>query len=91
MKQFIEGALVVVITISITLWLAPMGTYLSFNRNIGQAVWLEKQNMFGQWEKTTVFFGYYNNSSACLDFKDTYTKKYYADEYRCREVKWRGE
>ena len=91
MKQFIEGALIVAITISITLWLAPMETYLSFNRNIGQAVWLEKQNMFGQSEKTTVFFGYYNNSSACLDFKDTYTKKYYADEYRCREVKWRGE
>ena len=47
--------------------------------------------MFGQWEKTALFFGYNNNSSACLDFEDTYTKKYYADKYRCREVKWRGE
>ena len=28
-----------------------------FNRNIvGQAVWLEKLNMFGQWEKTALFF-----------------------------------
>ena len=92
MRHFVEGALIVVITTWMVLWLAPLGTYLSVNRNIGgQAVWLEKMNMFGQWEKTAVFFGYYNNSPACLDFKDTYTKKYYADKYRCREIKWRGK
>ena len=86
MRYFIEWVLIVAIAIWVTLWLVPMGTYLSFNRNVDQAVWLEKMNMFRQWEKTAVFFGYYNNSSACLDFKDTYTKKYYADKYRCREV-----
>lgn len=79
-----RGVLIVFITVWITLWLAPFGTYLSVNRNTGgQTVYLEKLNMFGQWEKTALFFGYYNNFSACLDFKDTYTKKYYADEYRC--------
>lgn len=86
MRYFIEWVLIVAIAIWVTLWLVPMGTYLSFNRNVDQAVWLEKMNMFRQWEKTAVFFGYYNNSSDCLDFKDTYTKKYYADKYRCREV-----
>ena len=86
MRYFLEWALIVGITVWLTLWLAPMETYLNLNRNVDQVVWMEKLNMFGQWEKTTIFIGYYNNFSACIDFKDTYTKKYHADQYRCREV-----
>ncbi len=87
MSYFIELILFIAIIVWLTLWLVPLETYLSFNRNTdGKAVYLEKRNMFGSWEKTSLFFGYYNNLSACSDFKNTYTKKYYADQYRCTYV-----
>ena len=92
MRHFLTGFTIGLVVILITLLLAPFGTYVSLNRNTGsEAVWLEKLNMFRDWEKTSLFFGYYDNLAACVDFKDTYTKKYYADKYRCREVKWHDQ
>lgn len=86
MSDFLEWVLIVGITIWLTLWLAPVETYFNRKRNVDKAVWLEKMNMFGQWEKTAVFIGYYNNITACIDFKAAYTEKYHADQYRCSGV-----
>jgi hypothetical protein len=45
--------------------------------------WMEKFNFAGEWEKTTLVFGYADDYQACLDFVTAYTAKYPLDTYRC--------
>lgn len=48
-----------------------------------EIVYLEKYNMFGEWERTSVMFGYYNNYDACMEINTALTDKYLGNVYRC--------
>ncbi len=46
-------------------------------------VYLEKLNMFGEWERTAVMFGYYDNYEGCEEIKNAVISKYPNINYRC--------
>ena len=48
-----------------------------------EMVYLEKYNMFGEWERTSVMFGYYNNYDACMEITTALIDKYPGNLYRC--------
>lgn len=45
--------------------------------------WLTKKNMFGDWEKTALIFGYMDDYDVCTDLAAMYMMKYPADTYNC--------
>jgi len=46
-------------------------------------VYLEKYNMFGEWERTAIMFGFYNNYEGCEEIKNALFLNYPNLEYRC--------
>lgn len=46
-------------------------------------VYLEKYNMFGEWERTSVMFGFYDNYEGCEEIKSALLKKFPDSQYRC--------
>ena len=48
-----------------------------------EMVYLEKYNMFGEWEKTSVMFGFYDNYEGCEEIKAALLKKFPDSQYRC--------
>ncbi len=46
--------------------------------------WMEKLNFAGDWEKTTLVFGYADDFQACHDLVAAWTDKYPRDTYRCQ-------
>jgi len=48
-----------------------------------EVVTLEKYNMFGEWEKTSVMYGFYNNFEGCEEIKNALLKKFPDSQYRC--------
>lgn len=48
-----------------------------------EKVYLEKNNMYGEWEKTAIMFGYYDNYDACMEINKALTEKYPSNIYRC--------
>lgn len=51
--------------------------------NKSEVVSLEKYNMFGEWEKTSVIYGFYNNYQGCEEIKSALLKNYPDSQYRC--------
>jgi len=39
--------------------------------------------MFGEWEKTSVMYGFYNNFEGCEEIKNALLKKFPDSQYRC--------
>lgn len=48
-----------------------------------EMVCLEKYNMFGEWERTSVMFGFYDNYEGCEEIKSALLKKFPDSQYRC--------
>ena len=48
-----------------------------------EMVYLEKYNMFGEWERTSVMFGFYDNYEGCEEIKSALLKKFPDSQYRC--------
>ena len=48
-----------------------------------EVVSLEKYNMFGEWERTSVMFGFYDNYEGCEEIKAALLKKFPDSQYRC--------
>ncbi len=52
--------------------------------NKSAEVYLEKSDMFtGEWTKTALMFGYYNNYDACMEIKSALSEKFPDLKYRC--------
>jgi hypothetical protein len=52
--------------------------------NKSAEVYLEKNDMFtGEWTKTALMFGYYDNYDACIEIKTALSEKYPDLKYRC--------
>jgi hypothetical protein len=51
-----------------------------------EMVYLEKYNMFGEWERTSVMFGFYNNYEGCEAVKDALLTKFPESKYRCSAI-----
>ncbi len=47
-------------------------------------VWLVKSNLFGEADKVTLFFGYWDDWSACSEFAAMYMQRYPSDSYSCK-------
>lgn len=45
--------------------------------------WLLKYNMFGEWEKVTLGFGFMDDSAFCMEIADLYMRKYPGERYSC--------
>jgi hypothetical protein len=48
--------------------------------NKSEEVYLEKS---GEWTKTALMFGYYNNYDACMEIKSALLEKFPDLKYRC--------
>lgn len=64
---------------------AGLETYAKAHR-LGQSadVWLVKTNFYGEAEKVTLFFGYWDDWTACAEFAQIYMQRYPSDTYSCR-------
>ncbi len=52
--------------------------------NKSAEVYLEKSDMFtGEWTKTALMFGYYDNYDACMEIKSALSEKFPDLKYRC--------
>jgi hypothetical protein len=62
-------------------------TATTSNAPSDEAVWLEMQTMFGEWEKVIFVFGYVDNVAACQDFEvlahENPIAKWSGRRYRC--------
>ena len=56
------------------------------DRRIGSSadVWLTKLNYFGESEKVSLFFGYWDDWEACYEFAEMYMQRYPDAQYACR-------
>lgn len=50
------------------------------------ATWLEMLNVFGDWEKVMLVFGYANNFSACESVRQFASSENPSRSYRCNPV-----
>lgn len=52
---------------------------------VGQSadVWLIKRNAFGDMEKVALFFGYWDDFSACSEMASMYMQRHPGDAYSC--------
>jgi hypothetical protein len=48
-----------------------------------EKVYLEKNNMFGEWERVGILFGFYDNYEGCNEINKALTEKYPGNIYRC--------
>ena len=51
-----------------------------------EMVYLEKYNMFGEWERTSVMFGFYDNYEGCEEIKNALLIKFPESKYRCSAI-----
>ena len=60
-------------------------TIVSCNKpNKSSEVYLEKSDMFtGEWTRTALMFGYYDNYDACEEIKSALSEKFPDLKYRC--------
>ena len=49
-------------------------------------VYLEKYNIFGKWERTSIMFGFYDNNEACDIVKNGLVIQFPEIQYRCAPV-----
>lgn len=52
-----------------------------------QSVWFEIKNAFGEWEKTILVFGYWDDFSACAELVSMFSSRYPLRETRCNPLK----
>jgi hypothetical protein len=53
---------------------------------VSQNVWLVKRNAFGEYEKTTLVFGYMDDFAFCAEIAQLYMQNFPPDEYSCIPV-----
>ena len=64
--------------------LLPLAITACSKSNKSAEVYLEKSDMFrGEWTKTALLFGYYDNYQACEEIKSALSEKYPDLKYRC--------
>lgn len=63
---------------------APLLIISCSKPNKATEVYLEKSDMFtGEWTRTALMFGYYDNYDACIEIKTALSEKYPDLKYRC--------
>lgn len=45
--------------------------------------YLVKRNILGDWERTALIYGYWDDEEFCLEVAEMYERKYPSDEYTC--------